>query len=187
MIKKINEAVNTKNNGGTIKGNGSTLNKNFIKVIVNSRPESIFYNGSTVVLTNDTNKALSQGIFAKSTQSPIAKKVTNYINVVYNNYLVSGALKPNLIRSIKKAQICGLPSINGSVCQDGIRTRKVTTAIRNNKYNIFSGKFDQGFPEIQEDLFETDRAASVSRIDTGRLIYKKPIDVEIKNYSKKTG
>lgn len=176
-----------KNDGGTIKGNGNTTNKKFQKIIVNSRPESIFYKGSTVILNNTTEKALDQGIFAKNTKAPIAKKTTEQINVTNNNYLVSGALKPNLIKSVNKFQICGLPSINGPTCQDGTRTRKVTTAIRNNKYNIFSGKFDQGFPETQDDIFETDSAVSLSRNNVGVMSYKKPINVETKNYSKKTG
>lgn len=176
-----------KNDGGTIKGNGTTTNKKFQKIVVNSRPESIFYKGSTVILNNKTKKALDQGVFAKNTKQPIAKKITKQVNIVDNNYFVSGALKPNLIRSVNKAQICGLPSINGSTCQDGTRTRKLTTAIRNNKYNIFSGKFDQGFPETQDDIFQTDNAVSFSRNDSGVLTYKKPLSVETTNYSKKTG
>jgi hypothetical protein len=170
-----------KNNGGTIKTNGITQRKNFINLMVNSGSEDIFYKSSTVVLDKNTKKALNDGVFSKNTQKPIAKKITKVINTEINDYFVSGALVPSLIKSVKKLQICE------STCNDGIRTRKITTAIRNNKYNIFSGKFDEGFPEVQNDIFENDTAALVNRKNTGNLIYKAPINPEIKSYSNKTG
>jgi len=168
-----------KNDGGSIKANGSTANKKFIKIRTSIKDVGVF--GSTVINGSDTDPALSVGVFSYNNSRPIGKKVTSKINTVDNNVLVSGALVPKLIQSIKKLKVC-----SGS-CVDGIRTRQLTKAIRNNKFNIYDGKFDPGFPDVVVDIFAEDKEASVNRTNNGGFVYRIGSLPVSKNYPTKTG
>lgn len=135
--------------------------------------------GSVVVDGTDTNKALSAGIFAYNDSRPVAKRLTTTLATVNNSTLLSGALVPSQIKSIN--------NINSII------TNKFTTAVRAGYFNVYNGKFvntDTGGAysvPYATDTFLTDNAATVSRLNPGKLRFfigsKVPTSA---NYSKKT-
>ncbi|NBU33483.1 hypothetical protein EBZ38_11425 [bacterium] len=170
----VSPAPNTaKNNGGTIKNGGNVGPKRkFIvspKVYQNERQVV----GSVVVDNNSANKAVSGGVFAHNTQSPIAKKVTVVLGGVSNTVLRSGAARPELVKSINSVQ--------------SVRTRKTSTAARAGKFNIYTGKFDTNYPAVTLDTFATDNAAAPTRDLPGQLVFKTGAKVPVtSNYKPKT-
>lgn len=158
--------ASTDNNGGTIKANGS-VGGTFETSATTQLKTGVF--GSTVVDNSDSDKALSSGEFAYDNNRPVGKKITDSLATVSNNFLVSGASDPANIRSIHKIE--------------SIRTRKLTTAIRENRYNEFTGEFDAGYPQVSLDTFynisaddtstlPVDEAANPTRENPGELVYK---------------
>lgn len=130
--------------------------------------------GSTVIDGDDADKALSAGVFAYNNESPIAKRVTDTLSTVSNDVLLSGAAQPSLVRSIHELEV--------------LRTRRLTTAIRQNKWNEFTGEFDAGYPVVTVDTLATDNAANPTRAIPGLLNYKSSGPTIVSdNYSKKTG
>jgi len=168
-----------KNDGGSIKANGSTTNKKFIKIRTSIKDVGVF--GSTVIDGSNADPALPVGVFSYNNARPVGKKVTSKINTTNNSVLISGALVPRLIQSIKKLKVCT------EGCVDGIRTRQSTKAIRNNKFNIYDGKFDAGFPSVVVDIFAEDKEASVNRTNNGGFVYRIGSLPVSKNYPTKTG
>jgi hypothetical protein len=160
-------ATSTDNNGGTIKANG-TVSGTFAASSVTQAKTGVF--GSTVVDNDDADKALSAGTFAFNNNNPVGKKVTSSLSGVSNTVLLSGAGNPGGIRSIHKIE--------------SIKTRKLTTAIRENRYNEFTGEFDSGYPETSTDNFGTDDAANPTMEVPGELTYrtgaKEPVTDEYK-------
>lgn len=148
-------STSTDNNGGTIKANG-TMSGTFEASSVVQEQTGVF--ASTVVDNNDADKALSAGTFAYNNNSPVAKKVTTSLSGVSNTYLRSGAGNPGGLRSIHKIE--------------SIKTRKLTTAIRTNKFNEYSGEFESGYPQSSTDSFGTDDAANPTKSVPGELTYK---------------
>lgn len=161
------------NNGGTIKKAGDVKNpQSFASspVVYDGEREVV---GSVVVDNNLANKAVNDGTFAHSTQKPIAKKVTTQLGGVANNVLRSGAARPELVKSINKLET--------------LRTRRFTTAIRENKYNRYTGQFDAGYPVVAVDSLATDNAANPSRTLPGQLVFKTGAKVPVSSdYKPKT-
>jgi hypothetical protein len=163
-------AVSTDNNGGTIKANG-TVSGTFAASSLTQVDTGVF--ASTVVDNNDADKALSTGTFAFNNNSPVAKKLTGSLSGVNNDFLLSGASDPNNIQSIHKIE--------------SVRTRRLTSAIRQNKWNEYSGEFDSGFPVVAVDNFGADDAANPTRSVPGELVYRTGSpNVVQDNYKKKT-
>lgn len=170
-------------NGGSVAKAGNTSLLDGVQVSYYA--SGVF--GSTVLDNDDADKALTTGTFAYNNQSPIAKKVTNKISGVSNNFLVSGAAKPSLVRSIHKIQVLD----EGYV--EGVRTRKLTSAMRAGKWNMFTGEFDAGYPQNSVDILSLyptykDVAANPTRLVPGRLTYKTSSpDIVNSSYEEKTG
>jgi hypothetical protein len=122
--------------------------------------------GSTVLDNNHSDKALDAGTFAFNNQRPVAKRLTATISGTTNTFLQSGASVPSLVQSIHYAKVCG------EGCVDGVRTRQLTSAIRQNKFNRYTAEFDAGYPVVSADVFEQDEAARPSRTTPGLLTYK---------------
>jgi hypothetical protein len=169
----------TVNNGGIIKTNGDVSGA-FAASNVSQTDTGVF--GSTVVDNDDADKALSAGVFAKNTQRPVAKKVTSVVNTVSNGYLLSGASRPELVQSVKKSRVC-----TSGTCVDGVRSRLSSTAFREDKYNVYTGKFESGYPAVQADDFGSDAAANVTRQNPGSLVFNKQSGSSSVNYPSKTG
>lgn len=146
------------NNGGVVKKGGDVKNPQLFASTpaVYDNEREVF--GSVVVDNSSANKALNDGVFANNTQRPIAKKVTIQLGGVANNVLRSGAARPELVKSINKLET--------------LRTRRFTTAIRENKYNRFTGRFDAGYPVVAVDSLGADNAANPSRTLPGQLVFK---------------
>lgn len=138
--------------------------------------------GSTVIDNSDSDKAVNAGTFAYNNQKPVAKRYSIKLNTLNNNVLQSGASQPTLVRSIHYMQICG------EGCTDGVRTRRLTSAIRNNHFNLYSGQFDVGYPVVASDNFDQDDAARPTRSVPGALTYKSSSLVPVNDvYKGKTG
>lgn len=164
----------TKNNGGV------GINLGTSKVLKSSALGSAQpYTGSTVIDGTDTNKILSEGVFAYDNKKPIAKRITSSLATVTNTTLLSGALVPSQIRSINKIQ--------------SVVTNKFTTAIRAGYFNIYNGKFvDTNTGSAYTvpsatDTFNNDVAASPTRDNPGTLRYGIGSKVAVSaSYQKKT-
>lgn len=163
--------TSTDNNGGTVKTNGA-VSGTFQASQITQEPTGVF--GSVVVDNNDADKALSTGIFAYNNEQPIAKRVSTSLSSVFNTVLQSGADQPALVRSIHKLEV--------------LRTRQATTAIREGRFDIYSGQYDSGYPLVVVDSLATDNAANPTRNNPGLLNYKSSSpSIVSDNYSKKTG
>jgi hypothetical protein len=146
----------TSNDGGTIKANG-LVTSGVVSSISTPRSDLGVF-GSTVLDNDSADPALSAGVFAYNNQRPVAKKITTSLSTVSNDYLRSTAGNPGGINSIHKIE--------------SVTTRKLTTAIRTNKWNEYSGKFDVGFPQVSTDSFGTDDAANPTKSVPGELVYR---------------
>jgi hypothetical protein len=161
------------NNGGVVKRGGNVKDPDLFAStpVVYSNEREVF--GSVVLDNNSANKAVGDGVFANNNQKPVAKKVTTMLGGVPNSVLVSGAARPELVTSINKVQ--------------SLRTRRFTTAIRENKYNRYTGQFDVGQPVVAVDNLATDNSANPTRTMPGQLVFKTGAKVPVtSDYKPKT-
>ena len=129
---------------------------------------------STVLDNGSADEAVSAGTFAYNNVKPVAKRVSITLSGVSNTVLQSGASQPWLIRSIHKLET--------------LRTRRLTTALRANKYNRSTGNWDAGYPVVAVDSLNTDTAATPTRAAPGQLTYMSGANPVTNNdYKKKTG
>lgn len=163
-------ASGSRNNRGVVARGGSVASGKLTNVGVSRYNTTVF--ASTVLDNSWANKAVSGGTFAYSDRDGVGMRYTSTIAGVSNTALRSGANSVN--RSIHKLEV--------------LRTRKFTTAIRANKYNLYTGQFDSGFPAVTVDTLATDNAATPTRSVPGTITYKlgQPVPVEV-NYKAKTG
>jgi hypothetical protein len=122
----------TKNNGGAGINLGSSNN-----LANKSSGQNNDRVGSIVSNTSEIDPALSNGIFAFDNNRPVGKKITDSLASVNNDYLLSGAAEPGLIRSINSIE--------------EIRTRQFTSSVRNKTYDYVNNVFEEGFPVLQLD------------------------------------
>jgi len=160
-------------NGGSVTRGGTVASALLDDVDVTRHNADVF--GSTVLDNSWAHEALSAGTFAYDNQSPVAKRLTSSLSGVSNTVLRSGAAVPENVRSIHKLET--------------LRSRRYATAIRNNKYNRFTGEFDGGFPVVAVDSLSTDNAANPTRTSPGQLTYKGGALLPVTNndYKEKTG
>jgi hypothetical protein len=160
-----------KNSGGVTARAGNS--SNLINVQVSRFNTTVF--ASTVLDNSWSDKAVSDGSFAYNNESPVAKRLTTILSGISNTVLRSGATQPGLIRSIHKLET--------------LRSNRVTTGIRANKFNRYTGAWDNGFPVVAVDSLSTDTAATPTRAVPGQLTYKlgNPIPVTNNDYKAKTG
>lgn len=148
-------ATSTRNNGGAgVNTQSSSVLSN--SVSLGFADVGVF--GSVVVDGTDTDKAVDSSNFANSTQRPIAKRLTSELGGVNNLVLLSGAAQPHLVQSVNKLET--------------ILTLLQTTAYRDGRWNIFTGKYDSGYPLTSEDDFLADTEARASRTAPGNFSYK---------------
>ena len=166
-------------NGGSVAKASST---NLLDGVEVSRYDAGVF-GSSVVDTNDIDKVYSSGTLAYNNPGPISKRVTANINGSTNTFLLSGALVPSLIHSIHYQKVK-----NGSNYVQGIRTRRFTSAIREGKWNNYTGKFESGYPVVGVDVFADDNAALPTRSVPGNLTFiSSGSNVVNAAYKEKTG
>jgi hypothetical protein len=174
QIAAVQGVSGTKNNGGVSINTGSSVVLSNVKLGSLDVPTT-----SIVVDDENTQKALTSGVFAYNNSKPVSKRLTVALSTVANTTLLSGALVPSQILAVNKIQ--------------AVNTNKFTTAIRAGYFNIYNGKFvDTNTGEaytvpFATDTFATDNAANPTRDVPGSLVYgigsKVPVSA---NYSKKT-
>ena len=164
------------NNGGSVLNGGT--NYEFKPPITNRRKSSginVGVFGSTAVagVATSTNSTS----FAKIGEV-LAFRVSSY-NI--NNVLLSGAADPTRRKSINR--------------MEAVRTTLWSTAYRADKFSLYTGKFQAGFPQVSNDdamvvnggVYQ-DKAANPTRTVPGRLSYrtsaKNPVVVD---YKRKNG
>lgn len=115
-------------------------------------------------------------IVPRNNTRPLVKRASTYFfqttTAQKNNLLTSGNYAPELY--------------TGSYPVNYYTTRLESTAYRDGKYNIYTGKFDAGYPD-NETTFLTDTAVIPSRNETGKIIFKYSKNISITPYQKKTG
>jgi hypothetical protein len=160
-------------NGGSVARGGSVASALLDNVAVSRYNAGVF--GSTVLDNDSADKALSSGTFAYDNESPVAKRLTTELaGGVANTTLLSGAAVPANVRSIHKLET--------------LRTQRITTAIRANKYNRYTGDWDAGFPANAVDSLSTDDAATPTRSVPGELTYKTSAPLAVNDdYKPKNG
>lgn len=175
-------ATSTVNNGGVMTANGSAASN-----VLRSEPTAAAQVGvyaNRVVDNSSADKALSSGTFAYDNAKPTAVKLTTTLAGVANDFLRTGANDPNSIKSINR--------------QETVRTQRITTAIRANKWNEYSGEWESGFPVDVSDTFwdislasgvttSTDEAATPTSSVPGELVYLQGSPVpKMDNYKPRT-
>lgn len=140
--------TSTKNNGGAGLNLGSSNN-----LYNSSSGQNIDRIGSIVANTSEVDPALINGVFAFNNDRPVAKKITDSLANVDNDYLVSGAAEPNLIRSINSIE--------------EVRTRQYTSSVRNKTYDYINNIFESGYPIVQVDNLGNDYSGKF-----GSLVFK---------------
>lgn len=160
-------------NGGAVTKGGTVASSLLDNVEVSRYDAGVF--GSTVLDNDWANEALSAGTFAYNNQTPVAKRITDTLaGSVSNTTLLSGAAVPSNVRSIHKLET--------------LRTQRITTAIRANKYNRFTGAWDAGYPANAVDSLPTDNAANPTRSAPGQLTYKEGALIPVNDdYKAKNG
>lgn len=160
--------TSTVNNGGTMASHGTATALD----TTSPAPEKVGVFGSTPVDNSDANKAVSAGTFAHDHVKPITKRVTTELAGVSSDVLDTTGSNPDLVRSIHKLET--------------LRTRRMTTAIRNNKWNEYAGVWEENYPVVAVDSLATDNAATPTREVPGSLnfLYGAPTASGV-NYSSK--
>lgn len=110
---------------------------------------SVPYNG------NDADKAVPGYTFAKNTNTLLSMRSND--NILEAPVLKNASIYPNTVRSIKYIESAS--------------TVKVCTSIRAGRFNIYTGKFDVGFPVTSSDSFGNDNAARSSYAVPGSLTF----------------
>jgi hypothetical protein len=166
---------NTKNSGAVNNRGVATRSGSSVKLTnvgVSRYNTTVF--ASTVIDNDWADKALDGGAFAYNNSKPVAQRSSTTIAGVSSSALKNGANVPGQIRSIHKLEV--------------LRTRRLTSAIRANKYNRYTNTWDAGYPVVAEDTLATDTAATPTRAEPGQLTYKlgNPVPVSDNDYKPKT-
>jgi hypothetical protein len=104
----------------------------------------------------------------------VGKRLETSNVAAVNSYLKSGAAVPSVVRSIHKLEV--------------LRTLRVTSAIRANEFDEFSGTFSAGYPVNAVDSLDTDVAATPTRAVPGKLTFQFGSNLPVnESYKSKTG
>lgn len=149
-----------KNNGGTIRANG-TVSSGVVSSVPTVRPVVDAFGSKvvedTVTIKDYAGKAVSGGEFAHNHVKPISSLITTELAGVATDVIKSPGNDGDVIRSINKLET--------------LRTRRFTTAIRANKYNRVTDTWAAGYPAVAVDTLATDVAATPSPASPGELVY----------------
>ena len=168
--------LEAKNAHGTMKANG-TPTSNVVESVTTPSPKVDAFGSKvvedTVTVKDYAGKAVTGGVFAHNHVKPISSLITNELAGVSNNSIKTPGNDGDTIRSINKLEV--------------VRTRKLTSAIRANKYNRYTNKFDTGYPAVTVDALATDAAATPTRNVPGELTYMRGAKTPYNdNYKAKT-
>jgi hypothetical protein len=144
------------NNGGTIKANGTVLSS--IVTSTATANTSVGVVGSVVIDGDWTDPAVSDGIFAYNNVKPISSLITSELAGLPNDTIKTPGNDGDTIRGINKFE----------TNEDSL----LTTAIRENKYNRFTGEWESGYPSGVTISFSSDDAANPTASVPGALTYR---------------
>ena len=160
-----------RNNNGTIRANGTVSSS--VVTSTSTVDESVGVVGSVVVDNDWADKAVDEGVFAHNHVKPISSLVTTELAGLSNDAIKTPGNDGDTIRSINKFETN--------------ESDLLTTAIRENKYNRFTGAWDSGYPSGVTIAFSGDNAATPTAAVPGELTYmtgaKTPVNDE---YAAKT-
>lgn len=161
------------NDGGVIAGvkGGTIASGKFSKVGVTRTNQTVF--ASTPYDGDNAGKAISAGTFAHDHPRGIIVRSTTEIAGQTNNTLRSGASVPGLTRSINSIESAS--------------TVKTASGIRSNKYNRYTGRWDNGYPQTSTDSFGNDDEVRVTRAAPGEFAYTLGKSAVQANYPPKNG
>lgn len=143
---------------GTMKANGTSTVVESVTTpspVVDAFGSKVVEN--TVTVKDYAGKAVSAGVFAHNHVKPISSLITTELAGVNNDAIKTPGNDGDVVRSINKLEV--------------LRTRKLTTAIRENKYNRYTNEFDAGYPQVTVDTLATDEAATPTTTVPGELTY----------------
>lgn len=165
-----------KNDSGVVFKGGSVSSSSPAQAFASQySPDSLPFASYVVQGVNTTTALSDEGsVFAYNTNTPLIKGETVVINSQSLNHelYTTGTANPSLINSIHPVF--------------GARTRLAASAIRNGYFDIYTGKFDLGWPDVQYDAFGDDVAATPSRSNPGTMYYSLGKKYVAKNYQAKT-
>lgn len=149
------------NNRGTVARGGSVASGKLVNVGVSRYNAGVF--GSTVVDTSTVDKAVSSGVLAKNSRTPVAPRITAV--------MLGTAEVPSLIRT--------------PLSRTAYRTVATSTAFRSGQFNLYTGKYSPA-PSVTLDSVATDNAAVLSRSVPGKVVFTKGGKPTVTNYKAKT-
>lgn len=160
-------ASGSDNDGGVIAGikGGTVASGKFSKVSVTRTNQDVF--ASVPYDGDDAGKAISAGDFAHDHPRGIILTSTTEIAGQNSTTLNSAGSTPVLTTSINKIE--------------SLTTVKTATGIRDNKYNRYTGVWDNGYPQTSTDSLGNDDAARPTRSLPGELVYslgKTPVQAD---------
>lgn len=167
-----------KNNGGTSLNSGShdLFNSSAINILNLRSAIKYLPFGSTVVNgINTTNAHAYSFVVPRNNPKSLIKTALVSSDLISINNTIRCAGNPD-------------PQLTSSVhYSESVRTRLENTANRENKFNIFTGKFSVGYPDVSVDYFGVDEAARTNRADVGRITFITNKNIKIQSYPSKTG
>lgn len=145
---------------GTMKANG-TATSNVVESVTTPSPVVDAFASKvvedTVTVKDYAGKAKSAGVFAHNHVKPISSLITTELAGLSDTSILTPGNDGDTIRSINKLET--------------LRTRRFTTAIRENKYNRYTNEFDAGYPVVAVDSLASDDAANPTSSVPGELTY----------------
>ena len=152
--------VEADNNDGTMKANG-TVGSNKMESVKTVVPVVDAFGSKvvedTVTQKDYAGKAVSAGTFAYNNTKPLSSLITTTIAGVANDSIKTPGNDRDVIRSINKVE--------------NNKSTLFTKAIRENKYNRYTGQWEATYPTAQTISFNSDDAANPSQSVPGELTY----------------
>jgi hypothetical protein len=161
-------ATSTSNNGGVMKANGGDVEGATLSTTATVSPfVGVF--ASTVVSGVNAVPSIAGGEFPHNHTFPISFLMTEELAGQSNTSLQNPDDRNDLVRNPAPLEV--------------LRTRRFTTAVRENKWNQYTGEFASGYPVTEVDLWwdisaatgvsgVPDTAATPSSIVPGYLTYQ---------------
>lgn len=159
MATKQIDGVTDVTSTSTVNNGGVGMNVGTSSILTNrslSLPGEKTVFASTVIDNSQVNEAVSAGVLAFENQRGVIRRVTNSLSDVSNDILVAGAAVPEQRQSINQTS--------------GTYVTDLTTAIRDGRWNPYSGEFSPVLSGVDVD-FGVDNAANPTRAVPGELYY----------------
>ena len=139
----------TNNNGGTMKANGGVSNTQLNANQV-SNPDVGVYGSTVVEGLNKTSKAIAGGTFSHNHQRPLAFRTSTELAGVSSSALAT-AQNPS-------------EWIHNKHPRNKVRTNQIATAIRNNQWNLYTGKWTVPPTVTNDPWYSISNAGGVANV-----------------------